>query len=180
MAVLSDISTHPSTATAAARLSDADPHVRRVAILELADLGEPDFVPQFIAALREDPSPGVHEEAARILAEWEQEDVVATLCGALSDAEQAVRQAAAQSLSELKDAQSARVLLPWMGQSDPFVRESILHGLRELRSPHAFSAAIHSLNDDVAAVRLEAIAVLGWLKDPRALAPLGTRLASDP
>lgn len=41
------------------RLEDADPGVRRLALIELADLELPEALPLLIAALRGDPDPGV-------------------------------------------------------------------------------------------------------------------------
>ncbi len=162
------------------RLADVDPNVRRVAILELADLAETEHVPSFISALRNDASPAVREQAAQVLAEWEQEDVVQALCEALIDVDERVREAAGQSLSELKHPRSAHVLIPWAERPEPFARQAALRGLRELRCPDAFAVASHALSDDVAAVRLEAIAVLGWLKDTRALPSLASLSGSDP
>ncbi|WP_201325199.1 HEAT repeat domain-containing protein, partial [Burkholderia sp. E168m23] len=59
-----------------ARLAAADASVRRIALLELADLEAPELVPSFIAALRDDPSADVRSEAARVLDAWEQPEVV--------------------------------------------------------------------------------------------------------
>lgn len=173
-------STHSSPDDIAARLADIDANVRRVAILALADLGDPDLVPALIEALRKDTSPDVREAAARVLAEWEQDDVVDVLCAALTDVSAAVREAAAQGLSELKDPRSAHVLLGWCERPETCVREAVLRALRELRCPDAFAVASRSLHDGAPTVRLEAIAVLGWLKDARALPQLATLSASDP
>ncbi|HVW49939.1 MAG TPA: HEAT repeat domain-containing protein [Trinickia sp.] len=176
----------PLTAPSAAntpysgRLDDTNAHVRRVALLELADLGDPEYVPEFIARLQDDASPDVRAEAARVLGDWERGDVVESLCGALLDSDEAVREAAALSLSELKDARSALVLLAWAERPEPFVRVSVLRGLRELRYADAFGIANGALADDAPAVRIEAIAVLGWLKDRRALATLAALTAADP
>ena len=159
---------------------DFDPNARRVALLALADLGDPDLVPSFIAALRGDASPDVREQAAQVLGEWERDDVVQALAAALNDTEETVREAAARSLSELKDPRSAYILLPWAERPEPFVREAVLRSLRELRCPEAFAVADHALSDSAPALRLEAIAVLGWLKDPRALPSLAALSASDP
>ncbi|MBG6637737.1 HEAT repeat domain-containing protein, partial [Pseudomonas aeruginosa] len=41
------------------RLEDADPGVRRLALIELADLELPEALPLLVAALRGDPDPGV-------------------------------------------------------------------------------------------------------------------------
>ena len=67
------------------RVAAADASVRRIALLELADLEDPNLVPTFVAALRDDPSADVRGEAARVLAAWEQPDVVDALCRALLD-----------------------------------------------------------------------------------------------
>jgi HEAT repeat protein len=174
------ITAHTDTTGADARLDAADEHVRRVALLELADQGEPDAVPRIVDLLYRDPSATVRQEAARVLAEWEQDDVVEGLCAALLDTHEAVRRAAAQSLSELKDPRSALTLLKWAGRPEPFVRASVLRGLRELRCPEAFTAAYHALDETTPAVRLEAVNVLGWLKDARALPPLTHRVTFDP
>lgn len=162
-----------------ARLGDADPAVRRIALFDLADLEDPALLPTFIAALREDPAADVRREAAAVLAAWEDDEVVEALCAALLDAAGEVRAAAAQSLSELKEPSSGHVLRRWAARPEPFVRRSALRGLRELRFADAFEPALHALPDASAEVRVEAVAVLGWLKDTRALAPLASLAASD-
>lgn len=115
------------------RLEDADPGVRRLALIELADLELPEALPLLIAALRGDPDPGVRGEAARLLEAWEEDAVVDALCAALADPVPAVADAAAQSLGELKEPAAGRRLLPWLGHADAFVRASVLRALRELR-----------------------------------------------
>ncbi|WP_455733841.1 HEAT repeat domain-containing protein, partial [Burkholderia stabilis] len=109
-----------------ARLAAPDASVRRIALLELADLEDPDLVPSFVAALRDDPSADVRGEAARVLGAWEQPDVVDALCRALLDPDDDVRATAAQSLSELKDAASGTVLCGWAERPEPFVRGAVL------------------------------------------------------
>ncbi|VWB16523.1 PBS lyase [Burkholderia pseudomultivorans] len=163
-----------------ARLAAPDPSVRRIALYELADLEDPDLVPAFVAALHDDPSPDVRHEAARVLGAWEQPDVVDALCRALLDPDDEVRATAAQSLSELKDAASGPVLRRWAERTEPLVRGAVLRGLRELRFADAFEPALDALDDAAAAVRSEAVAVLGWLRDPRALAPLARVATNDP
>ncbi|WP_235399296.1 HEAT repeat domain-containing protein, partial [Pseudomonas aeruginosa] len=53
------------------RLEDADPGVRRLALIELADLELPEALPLLIAALRGDPDPGVRRLALIELADLE-------------------------------------------------------------------------------------------------------------
>ncbi|KAB0648108.1 HEAT repeat domain-containing protein, partial [Burkholderia diffusa] len=45
--------------------------------------------------------------------------------------------------------------------------------------PDAFTPALHALDAPAAAVRAEAVAVLGWLKDVRALSPLARIATTD-
>ncbi|WP_024767014.1 HEAT repeat domain-containing protein, partial [Pseudomonas nitroreducens] len=115
------------------RLQDADAGVRRIALIELADLEDPDGLPWLAHALTHDAAASVRAEAARLLEAWEEPDVVDALCQALADRAEDVREAAAQSLSELKTAEAGVRLLPWAAHSEIFVRRSALRALRELR-----------------------------------------------
>ena len=162
-----------------ARLADEDATVRRIALLDIADLEEVDLLPSLVSALRDDPAAEVRLEAARVLASWEREDIVEALCAALLDANGEVRAAAAQSLTELKDPASGTVLRRWTERPDPFVRAAALRALRELRFADAFDPALRALADTTPGVRLEAVAVLGWLKDARALPALAAIATGD-
>lgn len=180
-ALSSDLSTDlPIEAkNALARLSADDAAVRRIAVIDIGDLEEPALLPALTAVLRSDPTAEVRREAAAVLAAWEREDVVEALCAALLDADGPVRDAASQALSELKDLASAPVLRQWAARPEPFVRRAVLRGLRELRDAAAYEPALQALTDTDADVRLEAVTVLGWLKDTRALAPLAALAAAD-
>ncbi|KAB0632034.1 HEAT repeat domain-containing protein, partial [Burkholderia territorii] len=136
----------PGLASLIARVAAPDPSVRRIALLELDDLEDPGLVPIFVTALHADPSADVRREAARVLAAWEQPDVVDALCRALLDADAEVRATAAQSLSELKDVGSGAVLCRWAERAEPFVCGAALRGLRELRDPRAFAPALRALD----------------------------------
>ncbi|MBP0639114.1 HEAT repeat domain-containing protein [Cupriavidus sp. AcVe19-6a] len=168
----------PALDALAPRLSDSDPAVRRVAVLQLADLGDEAGVPLLLHRLQSDPAPSVRAEAARTLASWESEDVARALALALADIDREVAEAAAQALSELKEPASGNTLLPWVTHDDPFVRASAWRGLRELRYALGFDAAMTALSDTAAPVRREAVTVLGWLKRSEAL-PALARVAVD-
>ncbi|MDR9029069.1 hypothetical protein FEP55_04427 [Burkholderia multivorans] len=71
------------------------------------------------------------------------------------------------------------MLCRWADRAEPSVRAAVLRGLRELRDPDAYAPALRALEDGTAAVRAEAVAVLGWLKDARALAPLARIATAD-
>ena len=94
------------------RLQDDDAGVRRIALIELADLGDPDSLPFLTSALLHDTHDEVRFEAARLLEAWEEAEVVSALCTALTDTSQQVREAAAQSLSLLKEPHSGLIILP--------------------------------------------------------------------
>jgi HEAT repeat protein len=162
------------------RLRDEDPVVRRIALIELADLEEPEGVFWLMEGLRHDPAAEVRTEAARLLEAWEEVEVVQALCQALTDNTEAVREAAAQSLSVLKTQEAGEVILPWAGHANATVRIAAFRALRELRLPAAAPAAVIALNDEDASVRREAVGVLGWLKQTEALDALARLASEDP
>ncbi|MGB3127855.1 MAG: HEAT repeat domain-containing protein, partial [Pseudomonas sp.] len=84
------------------RLQAPDAAMRRIALIDLADLEDPDGLEWLVDSLRNDSSVDVRAQAATLLEAWEDAEVVQALCEALTDAETAVRDAAAQSLSVLK------------------------------------------------------------------------------
>src|SRR5690606_7753432 len=154
------------------RLEAVDAGVRRIALIELADLEDPDGLPWLTDALVVDPAAEVRAEAARLLEAWEEPEVVQALCAALADAAEPVRLAAAQSLSELKSPEAGQLILPWVNHADAFVRSSALRALRELRLEDAAGPALLALGDREAAVRREAVGILGWPQPGGALAAL--------
>ncbi|MDO7899183.1 HEAT repeat domain-containing protein [Pseudomonas citrulli] len=160
------------------RLEDEDPGVRRIALIELADLEEPEGLRWLVDRLAHDDSAEVRAEAARLLEAWEDAPVVAALCQALTDPSPTVQDAAAQSLSLLKSEAAGRVILPWAGHGEARVRVAAFRALRELRLADAAPVALIALADHDASVRREAVGVLGWLKHLDAL-PALARLASD-
>ncbi|TJZ64595.1 HEAT repeat domain-containing protein, partial [Chitiniphilus eburneus] len=113
----------PDYLALAPRLSNADAATRRIALIELADHGDPDHLPALLAAL-DDPAVAVRAEAARLVAGWDEADAAATLAERLAarllDPAPEVRDAAAQSLSELKAPQAGPALLPWARHPDAF------------------------------------------------------------
>lgn len=169
----------PDVAALLPRLDDADAVVRRIALLDLADLEEPSALPSIVRALANDASADVRREAARILGSWEQTWVTDALCRALLDTDHEVRSAVAQSLSTLKDVASGPTLNRWTAHGDPFVLASVLRALRELRYAEALEPALRSLTHDDDSVRSEAVVVLGWLKQNSALAPLAATATDD-
>ncbi|WP_223545100.1 HEAT repeat domain-containing protein [Pseudomonas sp. A-B-19] len=180
MTSLFDVTDNDDILALQPRLTDDDPGVRRIALIELADLEEPDGLQWLINRLGEDPIAEVRAEAARLLEAWEDAPVVEALCQALTDPSPAVQAAAAQSLSLLKSEAAGQVILPWTGHADSGVRVAAFRALRELRCPDAAEAAARALIDESASVRREAVGVLGWLKQLDALPALARLASADP
>ncbi|MBY0341028.1 MAG: HEAT repeat domain-containing protein [Rhodocyclaceae bacterium] len=162
------------------RLQESDAAVRRIAVLDLADLEDEAALPFLIDSLLRDPDASVRLEAARVLAAWETPEVVTALLDGLTDAATQVAEAAAQSLSELKDVSLAPLLVERAPHPSAFVRAAVLRGLRELRYPQAYATAVKALDDADAHVRREAVTVIGWLKQSDALTDLARLATGDP
>lgn len=164
------------------RLADADPEVRRVATMGLAEVVEPEAADLAIAALK-DSDAGVRAAAARVLYEFEgNPDVIAALLEALSDSDTTVREAAAETLAENKDTAMGDLMLKRLDAEAPFVKASVLRALRELRVPGAQAPALALLEHPDARVRREAVGVLAYLKASDVLMALmsAARRDSDP
>ncbi|MHB8453217.1 MAG: HEAT repeat domain-containing protein [Acidiferrobacterales bacterium] len=164
-----------------ARLSDPDPAVRRIAIIDLLDSGadEAHTTPLLIERLR-DSDAEVRREAALTLEGRESVPVLRALLAALSDAEPMVREGAAQSLSEVKDPSLGPHLLEMAMHPTASVRAAVLRALRPLRLPGSLQPALDALASSDPGVRREAVGVLGYLKDSGALAALAAIAESDP
>ncbi len=169
----------PDETTFGARLRSADPGVRRVALLEFVDEGDPDHLPDVIRTLQQDSDFQLRAEAARALAGWEQDEAVESLAAALQDGSP-VRDAAAASLSELKNPAAGAVLLTYARHGDAFVVAASLRALKELRIAAAAEPALAASSHPDAAVRREAVGVLGWLKSTAALPQLAKLATEDP
>ncbi len=161
------------------RLASPDAAVRRVAVLDFADLEDEAVLPALVQVLRQDPEAALRAQAARALAGWDDAAVVDALAAALSDHPE-VREAAAGSLTELKDPEAGERLLPHAADADAFVCGAALRGLKELRVPGAAAPAIAALKHADPGVRREAVGVLGWLKHAPALPWLASATADDP
>ena len=145
----------------AARCADEDAGVRRVAVLELAEVTDERAVPLLVQGLR-DADPTVREAAAKALDEHTGAGVVGALVDALEDPVAAVRLSAAETLAEKKDAASAALLIARVDHPAPFVRAAALRAVRELVTPDALPAALRALSDESPEVRREA-----WRSLPR-------------
>src|SRR5437764_1386714 len=95
----------------AEQLQAADAAERRVAVIELANSGDPAAV-KLLDTVVADPDPGVRQQVALALGEFDGPDAAAALARLLVDPEHAVANAAADSMAELKDPASADAIFP--------------------------------------------------------------------
>jgi HEAT repeat protein len=91
-----------------------------------------------------------------------------------------VRAAAGEVLSELKESASAAPLIPFLSGHTAEVRMLALRAVRALRVDAAFAPAMEALKDSDAAVRREAVGVLGYLRKAEAVGALAEIAARDP
>ena len=112
-----------------------------------------------------DPDAGVRQQAAMALGEFDGPEVgggAGRSCWSIP--EQAVASAAADSMAEFKDPACADAILPLVKHAHAFVRMGALRALKELRRKDTLKPALEALRDSDAAVRVQAIGVIGFLK----------------
>ena len=163
------------------RIASDDAAVRRIAVMELADVSfDPEAELLGIKALA-DADSDVRLEAARVLYEFEGDEVAQALVDALQDTDEKVRLAAADTLAENKDSSVAPVLIKALqGASDPFVMAALLRALREHRVADTQQLALSALSHADASVRREAVGVLAYLKAEEVVLALMDAARNDP
>jgi HEAT repeat protein len=170
--------TDPLLISIETRLQDADPGIRRVAVMELVDSPEPEAVELLITALS-DSEADVRMEAAKVIDEFEPIDMMDALVEALTAPDENVRNAAASALADLKDKSVAPALLEALKKDDVFVLSAVLRALKQLRIKDARSYAIELLQHAHPSVRREAVGVLGYLQDVENLPQLMSVVSND-
>ncbi len=114
MTSLFDVTDNDDILALQPRLTDDDPGVRRIALIELADLEEPDGLQWLINRLAEDPIADVRAEAARLLEAWEDAPVVEALCQAPTDPSRRCRRRCAKP-QPAQERSGGAGSLPWTG-----------------------------------------------------------------
>jgi HEAT repeat protein len=167
----------PEIAALLTALDDPDAEIRRIGVLQAVDAAEEH--PHLFARASRDSDAGVRLEAVRALEGDASDEGVNALVDRLDDDDSEVRTVAALSLAEILDEVAGPVLLRRLETAQGQARAAILGGLRKLRLAEAFLPALASLNDPLAAVRREAVGVLGYLRDAGALPALAERVGRD-
>ena len=111
-----------------------------------------------------DPDAGVRQQVATALGEFDGPEAASALVILLVDPERIVASAAADSMAEFKDPASADAILPLVTHPHAFVRMGALRALKELRRKDTLKPALEALRDQDAAVRVQAIGVIGFPK----------------
>lgn len=174
---MSTIDLDPEVEAVLPLLSDADPAVRRVGLLQIADFA--DESPQVFVAATLDVDSGVRLEAARALEGNSDAGAVRALARLLGDADAEVVAVAAESLGEILDPLAGPVLIELLAQASGEARAFLLAALRKLRQSEALSPALALSEDASVNVRREAVGVLAYLKDAAALPALARRVELD-
>lgn len=165
----------------ALRLKQADAGARRVAVMDLAELAHEPGAGRLLLVALHDGDSSVRAEAAKVIDEFPAEELTEALIDALTAADESVRNAAARALADLKDpAAGAALLAALQGASDPFVLAATLRALRNLRYEPALPSGLKLLAHPHAAVRHEAVALLGYLRLPQTMAEIARLALSDP
>lgn len=165
----------------ALRLRDGDAGTRRVAVMDLAESAHEPGAGRLLLVALHDTDPAVRAEAAKVIDEFPAEELTEALIGALTASDEKVRGAAARALADLKDPGAGAALLAALqGASDPFVLAATLRALRNLRYEPAMQAGLRLLAHDHAAVRHEAVGLLGYLRKPETMADIARLALSDP
>lgn len=174
---MSTIDLDPEVEAVLPLLSDPDPAVRRVGLLQIADYA--DESPQVFVTATQDVDSGVRMEAARALEGHPDAEAVRALARLLGDADAEVVAVAAESLGEILDPVAGPVLIDLLARASGEARAFLLTALRKLRQPDALSPALALIEDTSVNVRREAVGVVAYLKDVAALPALARRVELD-
>jgi HEAT repeat protein len=154
--------------------------VRAAAALALGEIGHSRAIESLLVALK-DPEPQVRIAALKALGKFREPGTFEAMANLLlDDPEIDVRQAAARALGASKHPAALSFLMEALADSFWwYEREtaaaSLLQGIQGMGSL-AVEPLIDSLSDTEATVRRYAAGILGELRDPRALQPLGMAL----
>jgi HEAT repeat protein len=143
-----------------------DPHARRYSILLLSREKDPDLLPVYVAALK-DENKGVREQAARALAELG-EPAAAPLMDLIRDKEWRVRYRAAEALGLMGYSPGTAVLVRALKDKKDHVRYMAAKSLGLIGGPASLEPLIERLSDDNEFVRRIAAVSLAKIGLPRA------------
>ena len=153
-------------------LTSSNSSLRKETIITLRYLNQLTHYPPAIL-LANDPDPDVRKETMLTLANFEEPDIIKTLCKSLIEDESwEVRRNAAQALEQKKDSLSSSFLLKSINDDHWQVRKFSMRALSNLVKEEHLESIIPKLCDDYSDIRKEAAIALGLLGSEKALGPL--------
>jgi HEAT repeat protein len=157
-------------------LTNDDINIQYNATEALGEIGDPVAVTALIHALTGDRYSAIRWKAAEALARIG-EPAVVPLIQELGNRNDDVRWKAAIALGDTGDPRAVVPLVRLLGDSDPYVRGRAAYALSAIGQP-AVSELVRVLDQGTTDARPSAVAALGRINDPRAIAPL-VRALSD-
>ena len=159
-------------------LGDPDQKVGLYMAQTLGDLAEGEALAALRLALR-DPDPNIRWRAAMALGSQRDAQAVPELTQLLQDPEKLVQNAAANALTQIGTRQAVYALAAGLGSAQPSTVNNTMNGLQQL-GPAAAPTLISILESSNAQARRNAITLLGYIADPRAVPALQRKATSDP
>ena len=159
-------------------LGDPDQKVGLYIAQTLGKLAEEDALATLRLAL-EDPDPNIRWRAAMALGGQRDALAVPGLTQLLRDPEKLVQNAAANALTQIGTRQAVYALAAGLGSAQPSTVNNTMNGLQQLGSA-AVPTLISILDSSNAQARRNAVTLLGYIADPRAVPALQRKATSDP
>jgi HEAT repeat protein len=176
-------------------LQDADVNVRHAAAASLGRIGSPEAVPHLVAALRSEP--WLQYSAIHALGELGDPRATRPLLELLEN--DMLRGSVLEALGQVSGRDALPQLVPYLHEPDPVLRNLAIRAVvaieqrataegesldpdvqAALRGQDLVDHLLMTLQDDDFQMRKTAAVTLGWLKEPRAVAPLIALLTDAP
>jgi HEAT repeat protein len=156
-------------------LSDKDPMVREMSIQGLHALNAADNAGLIAALLVKDPDPGVREEAALALKEWNEPSTLAAVLHGSSDPVVSVRVICLEALSSSPSPAAHQAIVRAAKDPAPEVRRTVMSLFAHASDPALVPILTAALSDVDPAVRANAAQAIGFfakLQTPKELKDL--------
>ncbi|HVP93830.1 MAG TPA: HEAT repeat domain-containing protein [Methanoregulaceae archaeon] len=158
-------------------LTSDDINIQYNATEALGELGDPFAITALIHVLTVDRYSAIRWKAAEALARIG-EPAVDPLVSVLDNRNEDVRWKAAIALGDIGDPRAVEPLIHLLGDVDPYVRGRAAYALSLIGQP-AVPVLIRVLEQGTAEAKAAAVASLGRINDPRAIAPLIRALGGE-
>ena len=158
--------------------SDANPDVRRAALMALVELSGPDVIQEHLRVLHEAP-PDLRRLAAKALSAGHSPEVLETLLEMVDDTDAEVRRSVLIKLADYDDRRASAALARAMNDPADDVRRVALMALAEQRGEGAFEVVKKGLDDENPDIRRQAVLSLVRIDEEASLEVLIEVLKQD-